>query len=111
MKKSVVAKSHSRLQEQSISDVLAGDKFCYVNYHVPQLREAFFDNHKLWSVDKMYPHAQGGMLLIDEPKTPEDIDLCEIKKTILHRAGFRYGYISSDMSLADAIVALGSIKE
>lgn len=105
------SKAVSRAAERSISDTLANDKFHYVNYPVPQLRQNFYDKPSVWHVDKMYPYAQGGMLLIDEPLTPEEIDLCELKEVVLKRAGLRYIAILPDMSLAEAMITLGAVHD
>lgn len=96
-----------RTASYSLTDELAGGQFHYKNYFVSQLKANFLDSSQLWHVDKMYPYADGGLLFIDEPQTPEQIDHCLLKKIVMKEAGLRYIYITAEMDLIDCLTELG----
>ena len=99
-------KPQSRRAQFSVSDELAKDNFHYVGYCVQALRSTFPDSQRLWTVDKCYPYAEGGMLFVDQPQMPDEIDLCQIKALAMKKAGLRYIAITPQMSLQDAFMEL-----
>ena len=96
----------TRKSTNSISDELAGDKFHYVNYLVTHLKFAFHDKPSMWHVDKYYPYAKNGAIYFDEPRTPQEIDLCSLKREFLHKHAIRYIVIEPKKSLEDLFIEL-----
>jgi len=47
----------------------------------------------------MYPYADGGRLLVDEPRFQYEIDACEMKRPVLKRLGYRYLVIKPHMTI------------
>lgn len=74
-------KEVTRPKERVIAraSTIAGDEFVKINFYHPLLREKFPGNPKMWSVDKCYPMAKGGPLLVDEPKLDYRIQECKRK--------------------------------
>lgn len=87
----------------SIADRIAGSTFHYRNWYYPGGREEFEQNEKLRYVDKMYPFAEGGQLLVDEPTHQFQIEACELKGKFLKEKGFRYIIVRPQMTLAQVI--------
>lgn len=92
-----------RTLPHSIADRIAGSTFHYRNWYYPGGREQWPQNEKLRYVDKMYPYAEGGQLLVDEPTHQFQIDACEQKKKFLQDKGFRYVIVRPRMSLEDVM--------
>ena len=55
-----------------------------------------------------FPHAIGGPLYIDEPTTKQEIEACEKKSKAIKvlNNGYRYIYITTEMSVAEALTEL-----
>lgn len=87
----------------SIADRIAGSTFHYRNWYYPGGREEFQQNEKLRYVDKMYPLAEGGQLLVDEPTHQFQIDYCEMKRKFLKSKGFRYIIVRPQMTLEQVV--------
>jgi hypothetical protein len=87
----------------SIADRIAGSTFHYRNWYYPGGREEFQQNEKLRYVEKMYPFAEGGQLLVDEPTHQFQIDACELKRKFLQSKGFRYVIIRPNQTLEQVV--------
>lgn len=87
----------------SIADRISGNVFHYRNWYYPGGREAFEQDDRLRLVDKMYPFAEGGQLLVDEPTYPYQIENCERKRAVLKKLGFRYVIIRPGQTLQQVI--------
>lgn len=87
----------------SIADRIAGSTFHYRNWYYPGGREEFQQNEKLRYVEKMYPFAEGGQLLVDEPTHQFQIDACEMKRKFLQEKGFRYVIIRPNQTLEQVV--------
>jgi len=96
----------TRREKYSVTDELAKDLFNYVNYLVPALQSKFPDNQKLWFVDKCYPYAEGGPLYVDTPYSPQEIDICQLKKEVMRESNLRYVSITQQMDLQEAFQEL-----
>jgi len=75
---------------KSRAERLARDNYCVMNWKWQGSETAFPDEPWLRTVEKYYPNAQGGPLLIDEPLLPEDIKTCERKRPYLEKQGYCY---------------------
>ena len=87
----------------TLADRIAGSTFFYVNWYYPEGRFEWPQHNNLRHVGRMYPHAEGGMLLVDEPKLPGDFENCEMKAKVLRRLGYRYLIIKPEMTYEEAI--------
>lgn len=96
---------------QSTADRLAGSTFHYRNWYFHEGKEEFPQHNDMRCVDKMYPFAEGGQLLVDEPRTQFEIDQCNDKKKVLHRLGYRYVIITPGMSLLEAAEGLRDVVD
>lgn len=72
------------------AELLAGDRFCKINFYPDGLKEAFPNRVEMWSVDKMYPYAKPNPLYVDEPHTKEDVEKCMKKVPLMKELGYRY---------------------
>lgn len=69
--------------------------------------DKLFPNEPLMRrVDKCFPYATGGMLLIDEPTTDRDVADCQRKADALKKEGIRYCYIKQDDEFEDVMKRL-----
>lgn len=89
-----------------VSEQVAGCKFHNKNWCVPDADRLFPYETRLRYVDRHFPHAMGGELYVDEPKTEEQISICEKKGAILRQAGLRYCYITKDMKAEDVLIQM-----
>lgn len=90
----------------SISDIVANSKFYYVNWYYPEGRKEWPQHNNLRHVQKMYPYAEGGPLLVDEPRLPYEFINCEMKAKVLKRLGYRYLVIRPKMTVEEAMMEL-----
>lgn len=82
---------------------LAGDKFAYLNWRIPNAETVFPADWRLRFVQFYYPFAEGGPIAFDLPKTDAEITDCQTKARALKESGLRYIYITSQMTEADAL--------
>jgi hypothetical protein len=85
-----------------IPEIIANDKFCYLNWYFPKSQTMFPNHPQMRLVDKYYPRAEGGPLLVDEPVYPADIDACRVKSIALKAEGHRYLYLTPGMTVEEA---------
>jgi hypothetical protein len=97
-----------RSKLSSVSDRLAGSTFHYRNWYFKEGKEAFPQHVNLRYVGKMYPFADGGPLLVDEPRFDFEVERCEMKKKTLLSLGYRYVIIKPNMSLLEAAEGLSN---
>lgn len=91
----------------SIADQVAGNSYHYKNFYYPGGAESFPHEIDMRMVDKYYPNAVGGPLLIDEPMLPDDVRKCEVKAKALKEKGFRYLVIRRESTLEECMVLAG----
>jgi hypothetical protein len=89
-----------------MSNEIAGTNLFYKNWYYPGGREIFPTEPHLWYVDKMYPEAQGGMLLIDEPACVADESDCRKKALVFKEGGMRYLILTPSKSFEEALIEL-----
>ena len=99
-----VVKSEQRFD--CLSDKLAEDKLCHLNYYYPGSKIAFPQDQKYQTVDKYYPYAKGGPLFIDEPSRMESTAPYLKKQQIMKELGHRYLLVLPGMSELDCYEAL-----
>jgi len=96
---------------KTLAEQVAKSTIFHRNWYVPELREQFKFFDRMKRIDKVFPYAKLGdgletMLLVDEPKTPQDTEVCEIKLKHLKKLGYRYVYLEKDSTLYDALTQL-----
>jgi|SRR6185437_675196 len=91
-----------------IAERIAQNKFCYLNWLVPGGASLFPQNWKLRQVRYYFPFAEGGPLLMDQPKNPIEEQMCREKADILRTKGMRYAYIGEGMDETDVRMQLGA---
>lgn len=83
---------------------------CYAESNVFFRNYLFKDAHKIYPdamqadyrfVDKCYPYAKGGMLLVDEPRTEMQLKRAKDRHVHLIKMGFRHIIFEENMSLID----------
>lgn len=94
----------SRQKFVGVAEEFAEHKIFYRNYK-------FDINHKMFPgeldydrrlVDKCYPYAKGGMLLVDEPRNKKKLQEAEeVKRPKLRAAGFRYVIVKDYVEVGD----------
>jgi hypothetical protein len=96
------------MEFHSIPDKLARSKFFYVNY---QWKQRPITDARQWFyyVDRYYPHAEGGPMFIDDPKTEEEINRCKEKAIALLSEGKRYVYILRKQSVDEILSQLEGV--
>lgn len=77
------------------AELLAGGTpFAKINWYYPGGKEAFPHDLRLQFVDKCYPYATGGQLLIDEPTNEYELDILVQKKLpLMKELKYRYAII------------------
>lgn len=93
-------------KSKSVGDMVAGDSFYYLNWYYPGGREAWPQHNNLRTVLKYYPFAEGGPLLVDEPRFHFEFEACEMKKKVLAELGYRYLVVRPKMTVEEAIEEL-----
>jgi len=69
---------------------LSTSEFCKVNWYYPGGREAFPGQQKMWTVDRCYPYAEGGQLLVDLVALPHKMQEAKIKHEFFKKKNIRY---------------------
>jgi len=76
-----------------LPDKLANSTFWVRNQMVPHAQKLFPLEWRMQYAELFYPHAEGGPLYIDMPKTEWDLELCKRKYQTLRDSGVRYVYL------------------
>ena len=92
----------------SIGEMIANDKFCYKNWMIQEVRQSHPSEPNLWYVDRMFPDAEGGKLLVDEAMKEWEIELCTKKAKILKSLGYKYLFVTPQMTVCQALEQLGA---
>jgi hypothetical protein len=95
----------------SMSDKIANSNFYYLNWYYPEGRDEWPQHNNLRYVGKMYPYAEGGRLLIDEPRHSYEFEACEAKRPVLKKLGYRYLVIKPEMSIEECLEELATLEE
>lgn len=100
---------------QTVCEQVAKSSVFFKNWYVPEIREKYQNFDKMKRIDKAFPYAQivegksTELLLVDEPKTESDIEICAYKAKILKELGYRYIFLEKDSTLYDALEQLGEV--
>jgi len=105
----ILAISERRNGLFSVAEKIANHKFHYRNWYFPNGITVFPMDKECRYVDKYFPYAEHGPLLVDEPKDDRDLSRCKEKAKALKIMGLRYVYVSYQMSVADAVEQLGEL--
>ena len=99
-------KVKARHGQGSLSDKVACSEHVCKYWYYPGGRDAFPFQTDAWYVEKYYPYAEGGPLCVDEPMDIEEIELCKKKARHLAECGFRYVWLTKEMTVDEAIAQL-----
>jgi hypothetical protein len=102
-------KADERNKLIAVADKLAGHPHCVRNYKYSKADLKYPNDPDMRIVEKCYPYAKGGMLLVDEPTSDYDSAKCFEKQKVLKELGFRHVVIERDTTLYDALEQLGEI--
>jgi len=91
----------------SVATKLAQDFFCHVNWKIDKSSEVELPFR---FVQKYFPYAKGGALLIDEEKIYDNKDYYAQKTDILRGLGYRYLYIENNKTLDELVEQLNEGK-
>lgn len=100
---------------KTLAEQIAKSSIFHRNYYVPELRERFRYIDRMKRIDKVFPYAKLSegketvMLFVDEPKTPQDVEVCAVKAKHLRALGYAYVYIEADTTIYDALQQLGEV--
>lgn len=103
--------SYQRKQELiSMADQLAGSPVHEKNWKYNEAAKLFPAHPRLRCVDKRYPYATGGPLLVDEPKDKQELQAAKTKAACLRKLGYRYVIIEATSSIDDCLAQLAEKK-
>jgi len=111
MRSNIIIRRSSALV--SIPEKIAGDKFAYKNWQIPDGVALFPLDWKMRFVDLYYPFAEDGPLLVDFPTFENQTNAIKEKQQILHALGHRHIYITNSIQMTEAEVReqLFKVKE
>ena len=92
---------------QSKADRLAESTIYHRNWKWPNADDYYPLRPGMRLVDKYYPYARGGPLLVDEPEDIELIEACYYKQKILQKLGHRYVVLDKNTDIMNALEQLG----
>lgn len=95
-----------RRELRSLAERIAGDDYHYLNYYYEGGKGYFPQEHKMQTVSKFFPFAEGGPLFVDEPNMEHEFSMCERKKEVMKKLGHRYLIIKPGASELDLIEAI-----
>lgn len=93
----------------SIADQIAESDFFYRNWKYKEGEKHFPEDVLCWFVDKCYPYAKNGMLLVDEPRTEQSKLRSYAKRNVLKKLGYRFIIIEMDSDYYHCLEQLGEI--
>jgi hypothetical protein len=100
----VAVSSHGPAQEKqhAVARELAASDVVLRNWKWPDADQDFPYEPQLRTVEKYYPLAKDGPLLVDEPSTESEMQDCERKRAAISRRGLRYVAIGARTDVIDA---------
>lgn len=108
-------RTKSLAEFKSLPDQIAKSSIFFKNWYCPELREKYNFLDRMKRIDRVYPYAkltENGapqMLLVDEPDTDYDVEICNKKLPIMKKLGYRYCYVEKDSTVFDALEQLGVV--
>lgn len=100
---------------KSVAEQIAKSSIFHLNWYVPEMREKYKFIDRMKRIDKVFPYAridgrhETVMLLVDEPKTLHDVELCEQKSRELKTLGYNYIFLDKTATLFDGLSQLGVV--
>ena len=110
--RAAIEKCDARKRLIAVSDQIAKSLVWFRNWKWPGSEDMFPRSVEMRTVEKYYPYAEGGPLLVDEPRDERDVVLCYEKQKVLKKLGFRHIVVESyprATTLFDALEQLGEI--
>lgn len=111
-RKDVLAKIAARQDFEGLAEQLANSREVELRYAYDG-GEKHFDVESdpyLLIVDKYFPYAEGGPLLVDEPVQPHHRERCERKRPVLEALGLCYVVITPETTEEDAFMELDECR-
>lgn len=65
-------------------------EFCKMNWYYPGGRDAFPGQQRMWTVDRCYPYAEGGQLLVDYVVLPHKMEEAKLKHEFFKERNIKY---------------------
>ena len=100
-----------RERHRSLSEAIADSDVYILNWYYAGSAIDFPHHPEMRLVDRYFPYAKGGALLIDAPQDNQDLDLCKKKSIALRAKGYRYLILTKHMNLNDAMDELAKIDK
>lgn len=85
------------------ADKIANEHMHHSNWYYEGAARLFPDDPEMRLVNRYYPYAEGGPLLIDVPTTKWGIKRCKEKAEVLNKAKIRYCYIDYALTSSDGL--------
>lgn len=105
-----LAKLEARREMVGLCDKIAESNVYFRNWKWPGCMELYPNDPGMRMIDKYYPYAKGGPLLVDEPTFKDEVEKCYTKQKVLKQRGHRYVIIETDTDLVMALEQLGGVK-
>lgn len=93
----------------SMAEKVAKSTIYVKNWYIPQAIHEFPFDDRMKRIDKFFPYAVGGPLLVDEPSDAKEADKCHAKALKAKAWGYRYIVLEMDTDLFNALTQLGEI--
>lgn len=87
----------------TIAELIAQSGICTGNFKYPNGETAFKHEPKLHTVDRHYPYAKGGPLLVDAAFYEDEVRDCERKRKVIEASGLRYLVLTRDIQIHEAM--------
>lgn len=104
-----LALAESKEELKSVAEKLAQSKVSVRNWKFKEAVQTYPHHPDMRFVDRYFPYAQGGPLLVDEPSDEASTKRCEQKQKTLKALGYRHVVIGRDTKLEQAIKQLSEI--
>lgn len=91
------------------SDQIAESLHYQINWKWPESDKFFPNDPDMRLVDKYYPYAKGGPLLVDEPRGKEAVDKAYKKQKVLKAQGLRHLVIEEQAVFIDLLEQIGAL--
>jgi hypothetical protein len=106
-----VNRFESKKQFTSLADRIAESHLFIRNYKFKEADKLYARNTHIdyRFVSKIYPHAKGGPLLVDEPRSEHQSIVAYEKQKELKKLGYRHIVIEENSTLYDCLKQLGEL--
>lgn len=100
-----LARADERKTFISLADQVARDTLFFGKYKWPGAHQAYPDDPDAMMrfVTRYYPHAEGGALYVDMPRSVRQVDRCEEKRKVMKKLRLRYVVIASAYQTPDGV--------